>query len=63
MYIFKKICYVYILNIFINDMRYMINYMNLNIYMQIHGNIFKICTVCVYIYIYYVNRNFYFGCD
>ncbi len=28
MYIFKKICYVYILNIFI----YNINYMNINIY-------------------------------
>ncbi len=45
MYIFKKICYDYILNIF----RYYINDMNINIYMQIQVNIFKIYAVCVYI--------------
>ncbi len=41
--------------------------------MYIHVNIFKIYTVCMCIYIhnkysqnthiYYVNKNFYFGCD
>ncbi len=47
----KKICYVYILNIFI----YGIIYMNINIYMQIHVNIFKIYAVCVCLYIYIIN--------
>ncbi len=28
--------------------------MNINIYMEIHGNIFKIYTVCVCIYIYII---------
>ncbi len=48
MYIFQKMSYVYILNIFI----YNINYMNINIDMKIHVNIFKIYTVYVCIYIY-----------
>ncbi len=47
MYIFKKIYYVYILDIFI----YNIKYNNLNIYMDIHANISKINTECVCIYI------------
>ncbi len=47
MYILKK-WYVYILNIFI----YNIKYKNLNIEMYIQVSIFKIYTVCVYIYIY-----------
>ncbi len=38
---------VYILNIFI----YNINYMYININIEMHGNIFKIYTVCVYLYI------------
>ncbi len=67
MYIFKKkICNVYTFKIFM----YNINYININIYMEIHGNIFKIYTVCVCLYIYiinihsiHVNKNFYFGCD
>ncbi len=45
------ICYVYILNIFI----YNINYMNINICMLIHVNIFKIYTVRVCLYIYIIN--------
>ncbi len=43
MYIFNKLCYVYILNIFIYDINYM------------HVNIFKIYAVCVCIYIYIIN--------
>ncbi len=34
---------------------YSINYMNMNICMLIHVNIFKIYTVCVCIYIYIIN--------
>ncbi len=41
----RKIGYVYILNIFI----YNINYMNINIDMQIHANIFKIFTIQVHL--------------
>ncbi len=43
MYTFKKILYVYILNIFI----YGINYMNTNIYMQIFSK--YMLYVCVFI--------------
>ncbi len=43
----RKICYVYILNIFI----YNIKYKNIDIKMYIHVNIFKIYSVCVYLYI------------
>ncbi len=43
MYIFKKICYVYILNIFIYEHKY------------IPVNIFKIYAVCVCLYIYIIN--------
>ncbi len=63
MYIFKKICYVYILNI------YNIKYNYINVYTC---NYFQnIYCMCVYLYIhnkytqyrliYYVNKNFYFG--
>ncbi len=45
MYIFQKKYAVYILKIFI----YNINYMNINIYMQV--NIFKIYAVYVCVYI------------
>ncbi len=44
MYIFKKLYYVYILHIFI----YNIKYNNLNIYMQIFSK--YILHVCVFIY-------------
>ncbi len=42
---------VYILNIFFN-----INYMNINIDMLIHENIFKMYTVCVFLYIHNIHR-------
>ncbi len=35
---------------------YSINYMNINICMLIHVNIFKIYTVCIYIYIINIQR-------
>ncbi len=63
MYIFQKMFFVYILNIFIY---------NINMNINIDVNIFKI-ILCVYLYIhnkytqnahiYYANRNFYFVCD
>ncbi len=54
MYIFKKyICYTF--KIFIHN----VNYMNINIYMELNGNIFNmygVCVcVCVCVYIYIIN--------
>ncbi len=63
MYALKKISYVYILNIFI----YNINYININIYMEIFSK--YILYVCIYIddnkstqytHLYYANKDFYF---
>ncbi len=47
MYIFVKICYHYILNIFIDDHLYDYEY--------IHVNIFKVYAVCVVFYICIIN--------
>ncbi len=66
-YIFKKICYVSILNIFI----YNIKSNNINVYTCKYFQTIYCMSVYLYIhnkytqytYIYYVNKNFYFGCD
>ncbi len=64
-----KICYVHILNIFICNK----NYMNINIDVNASKYFQNIYCMCLYLYIhnkytqhthiYYVNKNFYFGCE